>query len=143
MTSRSMTILLVEDNPGDVLLVREALSDSDLLHTLRVVVDGEDALEQLRADGVADTLPDLVLLDVRLPGISGHDVLGVIKADICLGVLPVVMLSSSARDADVRTAYERHASCYVAKPARLDDYVEAVGRIEQFWAATARLPDRG
>ena len=137
-----LVILLVEDNPADVLLTREALADSAVCLDLRVAVDGADALEELRRNSEQDRLPDLVLLDVKLPGMSGHDLLHTIKQDADLGALPVVMLSSSKADADVRRSYEEHASCYVAKPGALDDYLDVVRSIENFWLATVRLPER-
>jgi CheY-like chemotaxis protein len=140
--TQPLVILLVEDNPADVLLTREALADSAICLDLRVAVDGRGALEELRRNSDDDRLPDLVLLDVQLPGMSGHDVLRTIKADNDLGALPVVMLSSSRADDDVRRSYEAHASCYVAKPAGLDDYLDVVHSIEDFWLATVRLPTR-
>jgi len=140
--TQPLVILLVEDNPADVLLTREALEDSSICLDLRVAVDGAGALAELRRNSVDDELPDLVLLDVQLPGMSGHDVLRSIKGDDALGSLPVVMLSSSRADDDVRRSYEAHANCYVAKPAGLDDYLDVVHSIEDFWLATVRLPPR-
>lgn len=137
-----LVILLVEDNPADVLLTREALADSAVCVDLRVAIDGTEALEELRRNSHQDRLPDLVLLDVKLPGLSGHDLLRTIKHDTDLGALPVVMLSSSKADEDVRRSYEEHASCYVAKPGGLDDYLDVVKAIEDFWLATVRLPVR-
>jgi CheY-like chemotaxis protein len=138
---RPIDILLVEDNPADVLLAEEALADSAIPHTLRVIRNGVEALADLRASD-QDSLPDLIVLDVRLPGMSGHDVLAEIKADQALGQLPVVMLSSSRAEADVRCSYERHASCYVTKPSGLDDYMAAIRAIECFWLGTVQLPGR-
>lgn len=138
-----LVILLVEDNPADVLLTREALADSAICIDLRVAVDGDHALDELRRNNEQDRLPDLVLLDVKLPGMSGHELLRTIKRDADLGALPVVMLSSSQADEDVRRSYEEHASCYVAKPGELDDYLGVVHSIEDFWLATVRLPARG
>ena len=138
----AIDILLVEDNPGDVLLTREALDQSDSAHQLRVVVDGEDALAQLWRDLSSGSLPDLIVLDVQLPGMSGHAVLAAIKSADSLRALPVVMLSGSTSETDVRDSYAGHASCYVAKPRTLDDYTGAVRSIEEFWSTTVRLPRR-
>lgn len=140
--NQPLVILLVEDNPADVLLTREALADSELCLDLRVAVDGDGALSELRRNRDENRLPDLVLLDVQLPGMSGHDVLRTIKGDDDLGVLPVVMLSSSRADDDVRRSYEQHANCYVAKPGGLDEYLDVVHSIEEFWLATVRLPPK-
>jgi chemotaxis family two-component system response regulator Rcp1 len=140
--TRPIDILLVEDNPGDVLLTTEALAASTISHTVRVAVDGPAAMAQLRHDAEVGRLPDLVLLDVCLPGMSGHDVLTQIKDDAELTGLPVVMLSSSKSDGDVRASYEGHASCYVAKPGVLDDYLDVVQSIERFWSSTVCLPGR-
>lgn len=139
---KNLQILLVEDNPGDVLLTEEALSAAGAKHELRVAADGPSALAALRDDALADDLPDLVLLDLNLPGMSGHEVLEAIKCDAALGRLPVMMLSSSTSDADVRRCYELHSSCYVAKPVDLDGYLGAVGAIEDFWSAVVQLPLR-
>ena len=135
-------ILLVEDNPGDVLLTRDALDQSSSEHHLRVAIDGEEAVAQLWRDFGNGTLPDLIVLDVQLPGMSGHDVLAVIKAAASLRGLPVVMLSGSNSEADVRQSYDGHASCYVTKPRTLDDYTGAIQSIEAFWSNTVRLPRR-
>lgn len=140
--NQPLVILLVEDNPADVLLTREALADSAVCIDLRVAVDGVDALAELHRNREQDRLPDLVLLDVQLPGMSGHELLRTIKRDAGLGALPVVMLSSSRADEDVRRSYEEHANCYVAKPGALDDYLDVVHSIEDFWFATVRLPSR-
>lgn len=135
-------ILLIEDNPGDVLLAREALTNGGGDHLVRTAPDGQSALALLRCASERGTLPDLVLLDVHLPGMSGHDVLTEIKSDPDLEALPVVMLSSSRAESDVRGSYERHASCYVAKPIVLDDYFDVVRSIEDFWCSTVQLPKK-
>lgn len=140
--TRPIHILLVEDNPGDVLLAQEALADSDTDYTVSVVIDGREALDHLRETAPTENFPDLVLLDVQLPGMSGHEVLGEIKSDTDLGTLPVVMLSTSVADGDVRESYRRHANCYIAKPTGLDDYVDTIHAIEDFWFSTVRLPGR-
>lgn len=135
-------ILLVEDNPGDVLLTEEALSASDAGHTLRVFGTGQAALDELEQNILTGELPDLVLLDLNLPGMSGHDVLATIKGNPQLDELPVVMMTTSTADADVRRSYKLHASSYVAKPIELDGYLAAVSAIESFWSDVARLPRR-
>lgn len=137
-----LDILLIEDNLADVVLTEEAFAAGGVDHRLRVANDGDAALDLLRRAAGEDDLPDLVLLDVNLPGRTGHEVLSAIKADGALGRLPVLMLSSSALDTDVRRSYELHSSCYVTKPSDLDGYLDTVAAVERFWSATVELPGR-
>lgn len=153
MTSRSFTagvltqpapidILLVEDNPGDAELTREALVDSKLLSRLHVVRDGVDALAFLRQEGayVQAPRPDLILLDLNLPRKDGRAVLTDIKADPALRLIPVVVLTSSQAEEDVARAYELSANCYVSKPVGLEQFMTIVRSIEQFWLTVVKLP---
>ena len=130
-------ILLVEDNPGDVDLILEVLKQSSPPVKVTIAVDGVDALERLRAPG---ELPNLVLLDLNLPKKDGRSVLREMKEDARLAHIPVVVLSSSEADRDLRDAYGLHANCFVTKPAELDDFLAAVRGIEQFWLRLAKLP---
>jgi CheY-like chemotaxis protein len=129
-------VLLVEDNPGDVRLVREVLADAPEAIQLRVAPDGESALTMLRGG----SHPDLVLLDLNLPRTGGLEVLTELKGDPALRRVPVVVLTSSAAEHDVLGAYDRHANCFVTKPLRLDDFVDAVRAIAGFWLHAAVLP---
>ena len=135
-------ILLVEDNPGDVLLTREALKDSKLRVNLTVVAHGEEALACLRRLGhFADApRPDLILLDLNLPRKDGRQVLADIKADQQLSSIPVVILTSSQAEEDVARAYHLHANCYVQKPLDLDQFIKVVRAIENFWFTVVKLP---
>jgi chemotaxis family two-component system response regulator Rcp1 len=139
---RPIEILLVEDNPGDVRLTREGLEAAKLSNNLAVVNDGLSALEFLRREGAyADaTRPDLVLLDLNLPGFSGLDVLGELKADPALRSVPVVVLSSSEAENDIAKSYDLHANCYVTKPIDFTQFVTVVQAIEQFWFSIVKLP---
>ena len=139
-----LRILLVEDNPGDVLLVQEALREAAFAVELHVVGDGEEALGFLtRGPGFEGTPePDLVLLDLNLPRKSGREVLAEVKADADLRHLPVVILSTSTAEDDVAAAYDHHANCYVAKPNDLDKLVSVIRAIEAFWLQVVRLPRR-
>ena len=130
-------LMLVEDNPGDVDLVLEVLSESTQPNRVTVAVDGADALERLRAPG---DLPDLIILDLNLPKKDGRAVLREIKADARLRHIPVVVLSSSEAARDLTDAYELQASCFVTKPADLDDFLAAVKGIEVFWVGLVKLP---
>jgi CheY-like chemotaxis protein len=142
MPGGPVEILLVEDSPGDVRLTREALKEGQLQVRLSVVGDGESALAFLhRQDPYAQApRPDLVLLDLNLPRMGGHEVLARIKGDAGLRRIPVVMLSSSQAEQDVRASYDLHANCYIAKPVELDQFLRVVRSIEEFWLTVAKLP---
>jgi CheY-like chemotaxis protein len=142
MSRRS--ILLVEDNAGDVRLTREALHDADVTVDLTAVPDGDEALAYLRAEGDHEGAeqPDLILLDLNLPKKNGLEVLEEIKADPDLRWTPVVMLTTSSSARDVAACYDRGVNCYVVKPLDLDDFTRLVQSITQFWLEVAQLPPR-
>jgi CheY-like chemotaxis protein len=137
-------ILLVEDSPEDVLLTREALKDAKVANELHVAEDGEQAMAFLRREGQYREAPrpDLVLLDLNLPRKHGREVLSEIKEDPSLRRVPVVILTTSASDEDILTAYDRHVNAYVRKPVDLDRLVEVVLSIEHFWLGIISLPPR-
>ncbi|MEZ4359043.1 MAG: response regulator [Kofleriaceae bacterium] len=135
--THSIHILLVEDNPGDVDLTMIALEHGGVPSRLHVAEDGAAALAYLEQG--AD-LPDLILLDLNLPKKSGHEVLAEIKRSPTLQHIPVIVLSSSASDADIHASYALHANSYVTKPATLTQYLTAVEGIREFWTKAARLP---
>lgn len=139
---RPVEILLIEDNPGDVELTREALTESAVRSSINVVRDGESALAFLRRQGpyAHAPRPDLILLDLNLPGLDGRAVLTAIKADPLLRAIPVVVLSSSEAEDDVTRAYELLANCYVAKPVSFGRFSEVIRAIEQFWFSVVKLP---
>jgi CheY-like chemotaxis protein len=139
---RRLEILLVEDNPGDVVLVREALGDGPVNVGLSVAADGETALARLRRQGAfADAArPDLVLLDLNLPRQGGLEVLAAVKGDERLRRTPVVVFTSSEAERDVAAAYDLHANCYVIKSADLEQFLGVVKRVVEFWLTVARLP---
>ncbi|MEO8292303.1 MAG: response regulator [Actinomycetota bacterium] len=138
----AIDILLVEDNPGDVRLTQEAFKASKLLNRLHVVGDGEQAMAFLRREGVhADApRPGLVLLDLNMPRMGGREVLAAVKADEDLRRIPIVILTSSEADEDVLGAYNLHANAYIRKPVDLDQFVEAMRKLEGFWLEIVRLP---
>jgi len=140
MSERS--ILLVEDNPGDVRLTREALREADVAVALTDLPDGEQALEYLRRAGTPDGAPrpDLILLDLNLPKRNGLEVLEEIKSDPALASTPVMMLTTSASARDVAGAYARGVNGYVVKPLDLDAFTALVQAINTFWFEVARLP---
>lgn len=143
-TKEAIEILLVEDNPADVRLVREALRYSSSPYRLNVAPDGVEALAYLRAQGTyaQRASPDLVLLDLNLPRKDGRQVLAEMKGDEALARIPVVVLSTSQADDDVAKAYELHANCYVSKPVDLDAFIARMHSVEQFWLTVVRLPTR-
>jgi len=140
--SSAVEILLVEDNPGDVRLTREALREGKVRNNLNVVDDGVKALAFLRREGeyAAAPRPDLVLLDLNLPRMGGREVLEAIKANPELRSIPVVVLTSSQAEQDIARAYELRANCYVTKPVDLDQFIAVVKSIEDFWFTIVRLP---
>jgi CheY-like chemotaxis protein len=135
----SRTILLVEDNAGDVRLTREALTEAEVDVDLVAVPDGEQALDFLRGD---DEPPELILLDLNLPKKNGLEVLEEIKADPDLRRVPVIMLTTSSSARDIAACYDRGVNCYVVKPLELDDFTALIGAINRFWLEVARLPPR-
>jgi chemotaxis family two-component system response regulator Rcp1 len=141
-TGRPIEILLVEDNPGDVRLTQEALKDAKVLNKLRVVSDGVEALAFLRRQGkyVHAARPGLILLDLNLPKMDGRKVLAEIKEDPELKRIPVVVLTISKAEEDIIKTYELHANCYITKPVDLEQFMEVVKAIENFWLTVVKLP---
>ena len=135
-------VLLVEDNPGDARLTREAFESTDLEMALHVVTDAMDAVAFLRREGeyAAVPPPTLVLLDLDLPGGDGCEVLGAIREDERLQRLPVLVLTSSGDEEDVTRCYEAHANAYLTKPRAIDEYLTLAERVEEFWFGQAHLP---
>jgi chemotaxis family two-component system response regulator Rcp1 len=140
--AKPIEVLLVEDNPGDVRLTREALKDGKVCNNLHVVEDGVEAVAFLRQLGRYEEAPrpDLILLDLNLPRKDGRDVLAEIKTDRGLRRIPVVVLTTSKADEDILKAYDLHANCYITKPVDLDQFMSLVRSIEDFWLAMVRLP---
>ncbi|MDX1993693.1 MAG: response regulator [bacterium] len=135
-------ILLVEDNPGDVRLTREALRDSKLHNNLSVVEDGAEALAFLRREGSYSGAPrpDIILLDLNLPKLSGREVLQEIKKDESLRRIPVVILTTSDDEQDILASYDLYANCYITKPVDINRFVTIVKSIENFWFSIVKLP---
>ncbi len=135
-------ILLVEDNPGDVRLTKEALREGKVYNNLHWAKDGVDALEFLRREGkhAKAPRPDIILLDLNLPKKDGREVLEVIKKDKDLKHIPVVVLTTSKAEEDVLKSYELHANCYVTKPVDLEKFIVVVKSIDRFWLTVVTLP---
>jgi CheY-like chemotaxis protein len=140
----AIEILLVEDDPGDVLMTREAFADNKVRNRLSVVSDGEEALAYLRREGrYADAArPDLILLDLNLPRRDGREVLAEIKNDESLHHIPVVVLTTSQSEEDILRSYQLHANAYVTKPVDFDRFIEVVRQIDDFFLTVVKLPPR-
>jgi CheY-like chemotaxis protein len=143
LTLEPIDILLVEDNPGDVRLTQEVLKESKVGNTLMVVSNGDEALACLRKQGNYQNArrPGLILLDLNLPKKNGHEVLLHIKEDADLRRIPVVVLTSSKAEEDILKTYNLHANCFITKPVDLDQFIQVVRSIEDFWLAIVRLPN--
>jgi chemotaxis family two-component system response regulator Rcp1 len=143
--AKPVEILLVEDNPGDADLARDALESSKIRNTLHVVGDGEEAMAFLRQSGKFKDAPrpDIVLLDLNLPKKDGREVLAEIKADEELKRIPVVILTTSRAEEDILKSYNLHANCYITKPIDLTQFVKVVKSIEDFWFTIVKLPPNG
>lgn len=139
---RPIEVLLVEDDEGDVLMTREALAEGKVLNRLSVVNDGVEAVAFLRQEGAYGEAarPDLILLDLNLPKKDGRQVLEEVKEDENLRRIPVIVLTTSAADEDVRRSYNLHANAYVTKPVDFDRFVEVIRRIDDFFISVVRLP---
>jgi len=142
--AQPLEILLVEDSPADALLTLEALREPRTMHHVHVVGDGVEALKFLRRrpPHAAAPRPDIILLDLNLPGMDGKELLAEIKSDELLLDIPVVILSSSADPDDINYAYRHHASCYITKSTQLDAYMTAVRTLKELWFHTASFPKK-
>ncbi|WP_433181283.1 response regulator [Actinoallomurus sp. CA-150999] len=139
---RPIEVLLVEDDPGDVVLTKEAFDDTGVRNKLSIVSDGEEAMRFLRREGdyTDAPRPDLVLLDLNLPRMDGRQVLGEIKADETLRTIPVVVLTTSEAEEDILRSYRLHANAYVTKPVDLDQFIRVVRQIDDFFVSVVKLP---
>lgn len=143
-SSPPIQVLLVEDNPGDVRLTREAFRDAKMHLDLHVANDGIEAMEFLLRQGDFSGSPrlDLILLDLNLPRKDGREVLAEIKGNPALKTIPVVILTTSASDADIERSYLLHANCYISKPVDLEGFLSVVHSIDDFWLTVVRLPPK-
>ena len=141
---RVIEVLLVEDDPGDVLMTKEAFEDYKVVNQLHVVNDGTEAMAFLRREGehAEKPRPDLVLLDLNLPRMDGREVLEAIKSDPDLASIPVVVLTTSEAEEDVLRSYSLHANAYVTKPVDFDRFIQVVRQIDDFFVTVVRLPTR-
>jgi CheY-like chemotaxis protein len=140
----TIVLLLVEDDPGDVTMTREALSEAKVLHDLHVVDNGEAAIAFLRQEPPYTDAPrpDLIFLDLNLPRMDGREVLALVKSDESLRRIPLVVLTTSDSQDDIARSYDLHANAYVTKPVGLESFLTAVQQIDHFFLAVASLPER-
>ncbi len=143
-SAKPVDVLLVEDDPGDVLLTEETLLGSKIRTNLHVAGDGVEALAFLRKEGryAGMPRPDLILLDLNMPRKDGREVLAEIKEDPDLKTIPVAVLTTSSQDEDILRSYELHANCYITKPVGLEQFATVVQSLEDFWFAIVKLPPK-
>ncbi len=143
-TAQIIEILLVEDNPGDVRLTREALKEAKVYNNMSVVGDGVEAMAFLHKEGkyADEARPDLILLDLNLPKKDGREVLAEIKESPDLKLIPVVILTTSVDEQDIFRTYDLHANCYINKPVDLEQFIEVAKAIENFWFSIVKLPPK-
>jgi len=135
-------ILLVEDNEGDILLTTEALEEKKIINKVSVVKDGNKAIDFLnkKNEYKKAELPNLILLDINLPKKNGHEVLQYIKTNDKFKHIPIIMLTTSSSEKDIITSYKHYANCFITKPVEVNDFIEAVTKIENFWVNIVQLP---
>ena len=143
INTRPVNILLVEDNPGDIRLTKEAFKEGRIKNDLYVVTDGEEAISYLRKIGKYENAitPDLILLDLNLPKKDGREVLSEIKEDPQLKCIPVIILTTSSAQNDIISTYEGHANCYIMKPVDFTQFLSVIRTIEDFWLSVVKLPN--
>jgi len=139
-TMRSINILLVEDNEGDILLTTEAFEESRIVNNIKAIRDGKEAINFFESVIKKEDIPDLVLLDVNLPKVSGHDVLTYIKNNEKYLSIPVIMLTTSSSERDILQSYKNHVNCYITKPIDVGDFMKAIAKIEDFWINIVTIP---
>lgn len=130
----------MEDNEGDILLTTEAFEESKIINIVEVIRDGKEAVKFFEGLSDKDDLPDLVLLDINLPKMSGHEVLLYIKGNDKFKQIPVIMLTTSSSEKDILLSYKSHVNCYITKPIDVDDFMKAVIKIEDFWINIVSIP---
>lgn len=139
---KSIDILLVEDNEGDIVLTLEALDEGKIRNSISVVKDGWEAVQYLekKGDYSDKKTPDLILLDINLPKMNGHEVLKQIKSNPDIKHIPVIMLTTSSSEVDVISSYKNFANCYITKPVDVNSFLDVVSSIEEFWISIVQLP---
>jgi len=137
---KGINILLVEDNEGDILLTTEAFEHSKIVNQITAIRDGKAAIDFFEALTKKDAAPHLVLLDINLPKVSGHEVLRYIKNSEKYKIIPVIVLTTSSSERDILQCYKNHVNCYIAKPLEVEDFMKAIAKIEDFWINIVSIP---
>ena len=139
---KPIDVLLVEDNEGDILLTTEALKEGNIINSVSVVRDGWEAMNLLLKKGEYSTFstPDLILLDINLPKLNGHEVLKQIRAEEDLRHIPIIMLSTSSSQDDILKCYKNYANCFISKPVDAGDFINLISSIKEFWTSKVHLP---
>ncbi len=141
MVGKEIDILLIEDNPGDIRLTKEALRECKMHNTLTTIQDGEEAMQYLfNGEEGKQPNPDLILLDLNLPRVNGRQILKAIKSDDHLKRIPVVILTTSEAEEDILKTYDLHANCYITKPVDLNQFIRVIRSINDFWLTIVKLP---
>ena len=131
---KELNILLIEDNEGDILLTKEAFEESKIANRIQTIKDGRAAIDYFESMTDQQQFPNLVLLDINLPKISGHDVLSFMRQSERFKGIPVVMLSTSSAEKDILQSYQNNVNCYITKPIDIDEFIKAIRKIEVFWS---------
>ncbi len=140
---KPINILLIEDSEGDIILITEALEEGRVINNITIMKDGWEAVQYLEKKGQYKDiaiLPDLILLDVNLPKLNGHEVLSRIKGNEKIKHIPIIMLTTSSNEVDIYQAYKNHANCYITKPVDVKRFMEVVTSIESFWISIVQIP---
>ena len=137
---KGINILLIEDNEGDILLTVEAFEESKIVNEIVTIRDGKSAIDFFEAISNNQDIPDLVLLDINLPKVNGHEVLLYLKNNERYKSIPVIMLTTSASEKDILKSYKNHVNCYITKPIELSDFIKAMTKIEDFWINIVSIP---
>ena len=139
---KSIDVLLIEDNEGDIMLTVEAMEESKFINKIKVIKDGEAAIAYFNQLTDEEEKPDIVLLDINLPKKSGLEVLNYVKQHPIHCRTPIIMLTTSSSERDILSAYQHHANCYITKPVDINGFISAISKIEDFWANTVSIPNR-
>jgi CheY-like chemotaxis protein len=137
---KGINILLVEDNEGDILLTTDAFEHSKIVNQITAIRDGKAAIDFFETLTKKDAAPHLVLLDINLPKVSGHEVLRYIKNSEKYKIIPVIVLTTSSSERDILQCYKNHVNCYIAKPLEVEDFMKAIAKIEDFWINIVSIP---
>jgi two-component system, chemotaxis family, response regulator Rcp1 len=137
-----INFFLVEDNEGDIMLINEALLEAKILNKMEIARDGAQAIKLLeeKAQLGPDALPDIILLDINLPKKNGHEVLDSLKNNPDLKHIPIIVLTTSSSEMDIFKAYDMHANCYIIKPVEVENFLQVINKIEDFWLTVVKLP---